>query len=653
MLGWGVRYLPPLRAGVAAALVCAWPLDALAQKAGAYATNQAQDAFGVTVGPQTIGLYSETDIRGFNPQQAGNARVEEVYVDLLNLLIPRVKESSAVRVGFTALGYPSPAPSGIVAYRLRDPGDEFHATAGINAKEYGGSTLQYDAEHPIIKGHMSLQTGIALGDTRYADGINSHSLAMGLIPEISFKGVDIKSYFSLLVPVDTPTRPLVLSAGGFLPPMIPARRSLVQKWATNRVYNYNNGVVVRAELSPRAQFRGGFLQSRIERKANYTELFNVQDPSGSARHTLLSDPRQDAFANSWEGVVYYRLGQGRLRNTLSAGLRGRHRRIESGGSDRRDFGVVALGTPDPETQPVFIYGPVNVATIRQNTYSVGYVGRLGELAQLNLGLSKADYRGEVRTAAGVRTGSSAKPWLYNASLLVSPTRRLSVYGGFVNGLEDSGVAPESAENRNGQLPASRTSQLDGGVKISAAHMRLVASVFEMKKPNFSFDAANIYRELGRLRLRGLEVSATGDPTPRLHILAGALLMDPVVTGEARTLGLVGERPVGIPKVRIRVDASYRTDILHGLTFTAAAAYDGRRAASARPYAALGGQQVFLPAYPTFDLGFRHNFTLRGTPMSVRFVANNVLNERAWKALSSNVFQLEEVRRYNLYLLADF
>lgn len=43
--------------------------------------TSADDAFGTAVGLQNVGLYSETDARGFNPQQAGNLRIEGLYFD--------------------------------------------------------------------------------------------------------------------------------------------------------------------------------------------------------------------------------------------------------------------------------------------------------------------------------------------------------------------------------------------------------------------------------------------------------------------------------------------------------------------------------------------------------------------------------------------
>src|SRR5262245_17841508 len=100
--------------------------------------------------------------------------------------------------------------------------------------------------------------------------------------------------------------------------MTRARRYLGQRWAANRVHNYNNGVIGRVELTPHLLLRGGFVQSRIDRRRNFTEIFAVQQASGLAEHQMLADPRQDSYANSWELFAAYSFGEGDLRQSVHA-----------------------------------------------------------------------------------------------------------------------------------------------------------------------------------------------------------------------------------------------------------------------------------------------------------------------------------------------
>lgn len=83
----------------------------------------AEDAFGLTVGNETIGLYGAFQIRGFNPQDAGNVRISGLYFDQQGPLSARVIEGSIIRVGMSVVSYAFPAPTGIVDYDLRHAGD--------------------------------------------------------------------------------------------------------------------------------------------------------------------------------------------------------------------------------------------------------------------------------------------------------------------------------------------------------------------------------------------------------------------------------------------------------------------------------------------------------------------------------------------------
>ena len=54
----------------------------------------------------------------------------------------------------------------------------------------------------------------------------------------------------------------------------------------------------------------------------------------------------------------------------------------------------------------------------------------------------------------------------------------------------------------------------------------------------------MFRELGEVRNRGIEMSLAGQITPRLSIVLGAVFLDAKVSGDAVDLGLIGRRPVG-------------------------------------------------------------------------------------------------------------
>lgn len=105
-------------------------------------------------------------------------------------------------------------------------------------------------------------------------------------------------------------------------------------------------------------------------------------------------------------------------------------------------------------------------------------------------------------------------------------QRLVLYAGYAKGLEESPIAPTIAVNRDEAPPAIITEQKDAGIRLSLARdLRLVAGVFDIRKPYFALDGDLLYRNLGELRNSGLEVSLAGRITPRLSAVLGLVLLD--------------------------------------------------------------------------------------------------------------------------------
>ena len=65
------------------------------------------------------GVYGPSQVRGFDPLAAGNARIEGMYADVHGPTYPygplplRLVQDTRIRVGPAAAGYPFPSPTGI------------------------------------------------------------------------------------------------------------------------------------------------------------------------------------------------------------------------------------------------------------------------------------------------------------------------------------------------------------------------------------------------------------------------------------------------------------------------------------------------------------------------------------------------------------
>src|SRR5579862_3968476 len=136
-------------------------LPAAAQRTDANAVAAAADAFGVTVGFQTIGLYGPTSVRGFNPAQAENLRIEGLYYDQqISYSNPFLFSRSDIRVGIAAQSYGFPSPTGIVDYKLRTPGDAAHLSVLLTRGPLDMATAEIDGQYPLVPDVLS--AGVSL-----------------------------------------------------------------------------------------------------------------------------------------------------------------------------------------------------------------------------------------------------------------------------------------------------------------------------------------------------------------------------------------------------------------------------------------------------------------------------------------------------------
>jgi len=148
--------------GFTAANATADTTAATGQRAAENAVCSAGDAFGTTIGRETIGLYNSSNVRGFSPTAAGNIRIDDMYFDQVWGLNSRLRRTTNIRVGMSALGIPFPAPTGIVDYGFRKPGDAAALSALVSGNQWGSAALEVDAVLPVAAGKLSVGLGGAV-----------------------------------------------------------------------------------------------------------------------------------------------------------------------------------------------------------------------------------------------------------------------------------------------------------------------------------------------------------------------------------------------------------------------------------------------------------------------------------------------------------
>ena len=312
-----------------------------------------------------------------------------------------------------------------------------------------------------------------------------------------------------------------------------------------------------------------------------------------------------------------------------------------------DFGPVTVGDIPPQfPAPDVEFGDETVDKTRQFTGGIAYHGIWPGVGEIGLGVQKTDYRKTIRPPDAPAIVTRAKPWLWNATLAVNLLRGVVVYGGYTRGLEDSGVAPEIAVNRSEAPPALLTSQKDIGLRYAFGPMRLVVGGFEVQKPYFNLDPGLVFRDLGTVRHRGVEISLAGEPIKGLNVVAGAVLMKPRVSGPAVDLGLIGPRPVAQAETLITGYADYRLPFAPAFSVNLGINHLGKRPGSA-------DNQLNVPERTIVDLGGRYRFQLARSPATLHLQVSNLFDKYAWEVTDFSGFRRNRPRSVQADLSVDF
>ena len=636
-----------MRCSVLAIVVLGTAMPVLAQRVDDNATKSADDAFGTTVGNESVGLYNPNNVRGFSPVDAGNVRIDGLYFDQQANITDRLIEGSTVRVGLSAQGYPFPAPTGIADYDIRRAGDDNILSLAAGVGPYGGWEAEADAKVSIIDGVLGIAGGAGIYRSHEVFGGTPHYESFGLLPRWRpAPGVEILPFWSRINYSEDEAQPIIFSSGAFLPQKIKRRQFFGQPWADNSGHNDNYGVLARADLGSWV-LRGGVFRSAVVSQTGFSDLFLDTDRNGvAANHLIIADASQKYASTSGEIRLQRALTEGPRRHTLTLAARGREQKRRFGGSDLIALGADRIGQADFVAKPIFAFGAQTRDTVQQKTGGVSYQGQWKSVGELSFGVQKTDYEKTTQTPTGGLPTSTGKPWLFNGTAALYATKSLAIYAGYTRGLEESSAAPNIATNKDEAPPAIRTRQIDAGIRWAIdPDLKLVIGAFQVKKPYYNLNAANLFTKLGEVRHRGLELSLAGELVQGLNAVAGTVLLDATVSGVEVDAGLIRNRPVGVIKRYSILSLDYSIAAVKGLSVDAFAESTGDRYASATT-------ALIVPPRAVLALGARYRFKAGETPMTVRAQVSNIFNNYGWGVGGSGAFFYNQPRRITLNVAAD-
>ena len=610
------------------------------------AVVSAKDAFGLTIGTDSLGLYDTYKVRGFSPQDAGNVRIGGLYFDQQAPLSQRVIEGSTIRVGMSAGGYAFPAPTGIADFELRHTGDKPALTALLGAGPFQTHGIDIDGRYPFSSLNLRIPIGISFRINADLPGYTSRILSVGAAPEWKpSERLAVRAFFDLQRTTQAKIAPEFFVAAANLPPHLPSTY-LGQQWALAESRYENYGAIVNAELSRGWTLSAGLFRSTNRSEAGYSDLYFDTQSSGVSNHELIGYPPQSSRSNSGEVRLSGRIAEGTLSHEVVFSIRGRDALALYDGADVREVGRALVGQGTQVPRPNFVFGPLardqNTLWMAGLAYHVGWSNR----AELSVGLQRADYRKSVDAPGEMPTRRTDRPWRSYGVTTISLSSKASLYAGYTQGIEDSGIAPGNATNRGEILPATRTWQRDAGVQYALTpKIKLIAGVFDVHKPYFNLDAANLYVDLGDQDHRGFEFSIAGEFIKDLNIVAGLVALNPTVTANGNSSTPIGPRAVGQNDHIAQLNIDYKFQSLPALSFHVTGNSDGRQAASLDNF-------IAVPSTQTIDCGARYQFNLGYAPASLHLWVQNAGNSYHWMVTESGGFIPGPRRNVGLYLTVD-
>lgn len=625
-----------------------------AQRADENAVKSADDAFGTSVGNERIGLYSDFDARGFSPVAAGNIRLEGLYIDNPVGFTSRLVQGSTLRVGIAAQGYPFPAPTGISDYSLRRVGARDVVTLISTLGPFSTAALSIDTQQRVSEA-FGFAGGVAYRRDDSLPGSAYDIYATGGVAH--WRPTDrwlLQPFYARFDIHGFRPAPLVFTDGTRPPPASPAR-NMTPEWATGRTRRPIYGAVATFDATEAWTIKAGLFRVQNSADSSHSILLRDVALDGSANAFVAASRDQTFASDSGELRSTWTLAEGPRRHQAHAAVRFRATDRTYGGGAFAALGPIGLYEDASQLPaPAFNFGPLTYDEVRQMTVGLAYQGVWADRGEVRLGVQRADYRKTVRPPGRAEIISSDQPWLYDAALAVRLSSRLAVYAGYTVGLEESPVAPDNAVNRTEAPPALRTSQTDAGLRYALTPaVTVVAGVFEVRKPYFNVDPELVYRELGEVSHRGVELSLAGRPIAGLTVVAGAVLLEGEVAGEAVELGVIGPRPVGLTERRLLLNLDYQPPAHPAFSVDLGLSSTGDRAASGALQPALGGEQLILGGRTTVDLGGRWRFKAGRTRGVLRLQIQNLTDNTDWDVGSSGAFFVTSPRRAMATVTADF
>lgn len=594
--------------------------------------------------------YDNIAIRGILVENRGNYRLNG-SLPIINLVDVPLENKERVEVlkGASSLYYGFVPPSGIVNLVTKRAGKEPVSNIALSANQYGGANVhadlgrrfgsqqQFGARINLVEGREDIGIDNYSGDRALA----SAALDWRATSNLSFK-LDLEHYRKNVSEQAAIRVPVAVGGIITLPGVPDNRINLTGEWAkydakatnilfrTDYALNDNWGVF----------FEAGKARTGRDRNLSEFRNYNLATGQGDLQTTFSRD--QEWNNENYRGEIYGRLPGEWLTHELSFGYTANKR-----SQDPKSFPRTTLSGAQNLYNPVSIPEQSPTVAFTSNPSSIDDRGwylsdriLIGEKWQAMVGVRGSDYESVTTTTRYKADG--VNPAL---ALMYKPVTSISLYGSYLEGLEESGQAPAGRANAGELLPPALSKQKEIGVKAEVAQgVLLQAAYFDIQRPSTT-TTNNVFVMNGLAQYKGLEMAASGEVTKQLSLIASALFMDAKQLNTANA-ATYGKTPDNTPERTASLFAEYRLQTLPGLALSSGLHYVGKRPVNDE-------NQAYIDSYTTLSLGVRYTTRAAGKRATIQAVLDNATDKNYWSNAGSGLLGVGAPRTLKVTAKVEF
>jgi iron complex outermembrane receptor protein len=300
---------------------------------------------------------------------------------------------------------------------------------------------------------------------------------------------------------------------------------------------------------------------------------------------------------------------------------------------------VLLGTANINNPVIFPFpaaGLPNVglnfdsSTTYQQGVNVGDTFRFSDHWSARLAVSQDWFHVDNYNAKGVELPEYADHGLSpTASVMYKPQSNMTLYVTWASSLQAGDLAPAGTVNAGTSLAPYRSTEWEGGYKISLPKIDLTAAIFRIERPFANIvaidPATKVFEISGEQVNKGIELSAVGNVIENLRVYGGVTLLNARLENTP-TLATNDKYYVGAPKVKGNTLWEYSIPAVPGLV----AIFDWQFS-SPRP--ANDTNSFFVAGYNLFDIGARYSSLILNKKVTWRLAVDNVADRNYWSTVA--------------------